>query len=104
MKITLKMIEKEIKKIAKIEPGETSYDTHLFLLASAVVGPNIRRISKFTKLPLARVTELSRLARKNKIFVGHKIAVEWFEKNGGIALTLDAMVLDGLLEKVTKNG
>lgn len=103
MKITLKMIEKEIKKVAKITPSDTSYNTYLFLLSSSIVGPNIRKIRKFSGLPLADVQRFSKLARKSKIFVGNKLAVEWFEKNGGIALTCDAMVLDGLLKRATKN-
>lgn len=102
MRITKKTVEKEIKKIVKITPEDARWSTYLFLLSSAVVGPNIKKIKKFSGLPLASVQKFSKIAHKNKIFVGNKLAVEWFEKNGGIALIADGMVLDGLLERVTK--
>ena len=71
-----------------------------FLLASAIVGPCVRRIATFLRMPLSQAQDFGRLARRGRIWQGARVAgAEWFEKDGGIALCLDTAVVLGLLQR-----
>jgi hypothetical protein len=92
-----------LKEIKRLDPGiDHPEDMHsaIFLLGSAIAGPNADKIQRVTKLPRLRCRQYSRTARENKIFVGSKIAAEWYKKDGGIAFWLDCMTLDGLMKRV----
>ncbi len=81
--------------------GTEAGDMALALLASAVVGPNVRRITEFTGLPSDLVAEVGRRARKHGIWSGGRLDVEWADPEAGaIAFCTDALVIEGLLERV----
>ena len=70
------------------------------LIGSVIVGPNIKKISKWAKLPRKIVAKFSRNLRDNEVWVGGKVYCDWTdEEAGGIAFIMDCMVATGLLEK-----
>lgn len=71
-----------------------------FLLASALVGASAEKVRRRLQMTRADARSLAKKARASGIWVGRRIAgAEWFEKDGGLSLVMDAMVLDGLLER-----
>jgi hypothetical protein len=98
---SLKRLHREIHKLdPKVEPGSDTFNAAVVTLASAIVGPNIRRLAKLTKLPLAYVTTIGRRLRENGIWMGSKVACDWNDKeSGAIEFWLDVCVAQGLLER-----
>lgn len=70
------------------------------LLASALVGPNIRRIARFLCLPRRVVAGASDCAREQGIWRGGKVCANWFGANGGAELVADTCVLLGWMDRV----
>lgn len=97
---TLKLILREAAKINGTKDEVTNRPL-IILLASIVVGPNIKRISKLTRIPRAEISWRANNLRKNRIWVGGKIHSDYFEKKGlgTINLLLDANVSQGYLER-----
>ena len=84
-------------ELAETEPG---FDAGLVLLGSAVVGPNVKRISSWAGIPRDIVALYGKRLRDNGIWVGSKIHAEWFdEKTGGIAFFCDVNVALGHMER-----
>jgi hypothetical protein len=101
---TLRRVKNIIKKFEPdLLPDDPSYETYLILLSSVVVGPNIKKISKFARIPRSRVIDRARRLRSNGVWVGPKVHCEWMdEEAGGISFIADALVADGLVNRVTK--
>lgn len=100
MRFTLDRIKKEVIRLDKtIDPNSEAFKTAVILLSSAVVGPNVKKIAKFSKLPRPLISEKAKNLRKGGVWVKDKLAVEWFDENGGIAFWADCLVADGLLER-----
>lgn len=100
-KLSLKFIKSEVSRILEEDSGPT-FEVGLMLMSSLVVGPSIKKVSKFTKLPRNKVAPVFRKFRDNRVFVGNRVAAsEWFEEGGGIAFIADTMVGTGLLVKTT---
>lgn len=96
-KKTRLLIWDDAKRLGGEDPSAVA-----LLMASAIVGANADRVASAIKMPRAKARQLAAIARKNQIWVGSKVAgAEWFGKGGGTALTMDALVLEGLLEKAT---
>lgn len=105
-KLTRKDLVKEVERIdpsLKGEHEDPTFITMLILLASAVVGPNIKRISKHLNIPRYEVRERAINCRKNKIWRGGKISAEWSGKHGGVAFMLDACVAGDLMNRVDED-
>lgn len=102
MKRLLKKIKTEIHRLdPSLDEDDPSFKIAVILLMSLHVGPNIKRLAKFVKSPRSFVAEVSRLARKNKIWKGGKIYCDWGnKKTGGIAFWLDVAVCQGWLTTV----
>jgi hypothetical protein len=74
----------------------------LFLLAAAYAGTTSpTKIASASGLSRSECSALANTARSSGIFSGYKIAgADWLDpKTGGIAFIMDAMVLDGTLER-----
>lgn len=106
MKITLKRIKNEVKKIdPTIEDDSEYFMTSVILLSSLSIGPNIDKLKKFTGYPKKEIQKISKEARRNKIWVGSKVdGNEWINgEHGGLSFILDTMVVRGLLERSKTN-
>jgi len=101
MEMTIEKIKEEVLKMDKnIEPEGHSFQTAVILLSGLVVGPNAKKIAKFTGYPLNEVKLRADNLRSSGIWKGSKLAVDWFdEKDGAIAFWCDCLVADGLLER-----
>jgi hypothetical protein len=99
-KLTLRDFEKEVQRLdPKQKPEDSGFKTAVLLLSTLEVGPNVERLVKFTGYPKEFVRERVRRCRAGGIFRGGKIACEWFDENGGIALWCDVLVAEGMLER-----
>lgn len=98
------------KKLAQIKRAILKDDPNLaldsdtfksltVLVASALVGPNIKRILKLTHIPRAFIAPRSARLRKNGIWVGARVHANW-ENDGYLGLCLDSLVADGYIEAV----
>lgn len=99
-KVTATKIKREVMKWDQgMSPDEPGFRAAVILLSSAQVGPNIRRLAKFTGYRAAEIAEFSRNLRKSQIWKGGKIQAEWFGEDGGIALACDINVALGYIER-----
>jgi len=89
--------------VRKLDPNlktdDPAFDVAVVLLSGLYVGPNGQKIARFARLSRAFVGEVARRLRANGVWRGHKIAADWFEKNGVYAFWLDVTVGLGLLER-----
>lgn len=97
--LSLEAIKKEVMKIHGVDEEDQNVQTGVILLASAIVGPNITKIMKFTGYSRAEVSKRAKNCRKNKIWVKDKVSCDWLDENGGIAFICDCMVADGILQR-----
>ena len=99
------MTLEEIKEMVSegdpgLDPTDEAYKTQVILLTSAVVGPNIKRIAKFTGYPRAAIAQRGANWRAAGIWDGGKvIADNWDDPDKGwLGFILQSMVGDGILE------
>ena len=99
MKLTLKWVKSTVSKMDEtMDINSHAFRTAVILLSSAVVGPNINKIAKFTGYSVGAVRQRARNLRANKVWVGSKVSAEWLDKkNGTVAFLCDCLVADGLL-------
>jgi len=83
-----------------LEIDSNGFRTAVILLSALAVGPNIKKIAKFTGYTRKEIAERSKNLRKNKIWVGGKTNCDWFGEDGGIEFTCDSLVADGLMNRV----
>lgn len=91
-----------VKVEAKRLTGEDDSVEDQALLASAIVGPNVRAICHFLGLRRdeTAVAMAGRRLRANGIWKGSRIYHSgWFNKDGGMAFCLDVCVAQGLMER-----
>ena len=97
-KITATKIRREVMKWDPgMSPDKPEFRAAVVLLSSAQVGPNIRRLAKFTGYRSAEIAEFSRNLRKSRIWHGGRIQAGWFGEDGGIALACDINVALGYI-------
>jgi hypothetical protein len=69
------------RKVRRLEPGLTEtherFKTYLVMLASTVVGPNIKRIATYTGLTRDDVAKRSRNLRTNQVWQGASVPTDW---------------------------
>jgi hypothetical protein len=98
--MTLQRIKNLVHRLdPELETTDEAYDVAVIMLAALEVGPNIRRIARFTQLTYRAVTEVSRRLRANGVWQGTKTVAGWAGKDGGLAFWLDDNVGLGYLEK-----
>jgi len=95
----LKSIKKEVMKIHGITEETDTIKTGVILLSSVNVGPNIKKIAKFTGYKRSEIAKRSKNLRENSVWVKDKVSCDWFEKDGSLAFILDCMVADGTLQR-----
>jgi len=97
----LKDFEKEVQRLdPKTAPEEPAFKTGVLLLSALQVGPNVDRLAKFTGYSKTFIRERAKRCRENGIFIGSKVACEWFDKEcGGVAFWMDVLVAEGLMAK-----
>lgn len=90
--------------ILKAEPGidqeSEVFHAQMVLLASAIEGPNVQRLTKLSGAPRRLVAKFGHNLRKNGVWRGKKVYANWAdEKEGGVAFQLDVLVAMGLMAK-----
>lgn len=101
-KPTIEDVKHDVERFVKTTEGET-FDLMVFLLSLAIVGFTVRKLVTFTGYTNGKVTDYLNRAREYGIInKDDKIESEWFEEDGGLALLLDAMTMQGLLERTKK--
>lgn len=90
-KITLERIEKEMRYMdPKLSETDPTFEAGVILMASWVVGPNIKRISDFTLYTREVVAEYSKNFREGGLWRGGKILHS--EPYDGVQFWLDVSV------------
>lgn len=84
---------------APYNPDDTVNRAGLFLLMSLGRDNSVSRIATAAPLSFKECTQFKREAKRNGIFRGRKLAVDWAEEGGGTALLLDALCVAGLCER-----
>lgn len=100
-KFTLLDLETEALHVDNtLKPNSDDFQAIVTLLASVVIGPGADKVASFTHFPRRKVREWGANLRKAGVWKGRSIYCDWFdEKEGGLALTMDAMVARGLLTR-----
>ena len=100
--MTLSEIKKEVRHLDKnVKDGTEHSITAVILLSSLIVGTNVNQLANFTKYDRAEIVKREKNLRKNKVWVGEKIHVNWFNRrDGGIAFWCDVAVAEGMLKRV----
>lgn len=96
-----RQIERAIHKMDRnLKPSDSAYQVAMILLVGLYVGPNIRKVTRFTDLPWRFVAEVGRRLRANGVWQGRKIVADWFDKKaGGCAFWLDVNVGLGYMQR-----
>ena len=100
-RLTLLDLETEVLQVDNtLKPNTDDFQAIVALLASAVIGPGADKVASFTHFPRRKVRAWGANLRKAGVWKGRSIYCDWFdEKEGGLALTMDAMVARGLLTR-----
>lgn len=96
MALTLEQIKAELHRLDKNQSeDEETFKASVVLLASLEVGPNVRKLAKFTGYPAQLVAKFSYNLRESKVWRGGRVYANWFEKDGDVALALDSCIAVG---------
>lgn len=69
------------------------------LLASAIMGPDVAKLEKYTGCDREFLDGIDEKCRKNGIWVGNKVHANWFdEEEGTISLICDVLAAAGMTE------
>jgi hypothetical protein len=103
-KLTRKFIIEEVKRMDPVlTETDEAFTAAVVLLSSIAVGPNIKRLAKFTQYPRKVIKPFSENLRRNGVWVGGRIyADDWGdEETGGVAFWMDVSVALGFIERVS---
>jgi hypothetical protein len=95
---SLDMVKREVRRNdPNLKDNDSAFVSAVILLSSAIVGPNMRKLARFTGYKLADVAQRGYRLRKNGIWVGRGVDCgEWSApKSGGIAFWLHVAVAEG---------
>ena len=102
-KFTLEEIKKDVAEIVgkdlTEDEDDIAFKASVVLLSSAVVGPSIERLAKFTGYPRSLISEFSKRLRENGIWKGGKIYANWLDPHGGVDFICDSMVAVGWMAR-----
>lgn len=96
---------KEIKKaVHQIDPAlsedDEAFKAMAVLLSSAVCGPNVVKLKRFTSYPSDLLNKFAYRLRRNGIWKGARVYADWMDpEEGGAALILDSLVAQGMMER-----
>jgi len=94
------IVWKEAERFSEAKRDEDVCIATALLLASACVGPNVKRCAKFLQVPRERIVWMCQNLRRSHIWKGAKVYADWEnEEYGGINLICDTFVALGLMEK-----
>lgn len=98
---TLNTIVNTVKETyPSIRPETERFATYVILLASAVVGPNIKRVAKFTGLTRDEVSQRAYFLRSNGIWNGNRVYANWdHPTDGPRELKFDVAAAEGNLRR-----
>ena len=97
---TIEWVRNIIKEFDPQLEGE-GYDAAQILLSSLIVGPDVDKVSAFTSLDRAFVTQIAQRLVANRVWVEGGVHQNWTDpEDGGIELALDIAVAQGLVERV----
>lgn len=106
MNTDIEKTREEIWKLAKLVVGSDEVGNEVtavaMLLASAIVGPELRRVASLIGTPYRNIMWMGANARRNGIWFGDRVQMseDWFDKkDGATALLCDSMCLLGILER-----
>ncbi len=98
--VTKQMLRDEALRLCEKEIDSDEFRAYLLLLASTFTGADAEAVARRSGLPLEYVMEKEPILRRNGIWDGKFVAGEqWLQDGGGLALTMDACVVLGLMEK-----
>lgn len=99
--MNLQEIKNEIKRMDPNCPeDDEAFKAQVVLLASAVIGPGIDGLRKFTGYPRSLLAKFNHNLRKSGVWRNGKVCANWDdEKDGGISFGLDTCVALGLMER-----
>lgn len=98
--MTLEEIKDELRKMdPDFDPDSDTGRAQIVLISALEVGPNQRKIAKFTGLSLPIVAKFAHNLKKNGVWKNGKVYADWFEENGGISFNLDTCVALGWLDR-----
>lgn len=99
-KLTLKQIKAELHRMDRGQSeDEETFKAGVVLIASLRVGPNIRKLAKFTGYPYALIAKFAHNLRKSRVWRGGRVYANWFEKDGGVDFALDTGVAVGWMTR-----
>jgi len=101
---TIEDVKKELHKLDPVlEETDHAFYAGEVLLSSLVVGADLRKLRRFTGLPMTPLRRFSKRLRAAKIWVGNKVNVSWaWERNSAIAFWCDVAVAMGYLKRVAR--
>lgn len=96
--------EQIVKELFKMEPNSDPesevFKAQLVMLSALSQETlDVRKLAKFTKVPIGLVNKFAKNLRKGRIWRGRKIYANWFEEDGVIDFNLDTCVAVGWIEK-----
>jgi hypothetical protein len=99
---TIERVRREVKRMnPALDEENDGFAAAVVLISSVILGPNVRRIARFTGYSRCRVAEWGRRLRENGIWQGDRVgAAGWFEEDGGLEFWLHVAVAQGLLRMV----
>lgn len=100
--LTREQIEREVLKMDPgLKPDDEAVKAQVIMLASVQIGPNIKKLIKFTGYPPGLVHKFGHNLRKNGVWHGRRVRANWFDEGGYIDLLLDTNVALGYLERAS---
>ena len=90
------------QKFPSLTPDSDRFNTYVILLASAQVGPNIKRVAQFTGIPRVQVAQRAKNLRANGIWSGSQVLGNWDSKSGSLELKFDAAAAEGTMNRAEK--
>lgn len=89
----------EAENITKEDKSSDICTAVALLIASEIVGPNVKKCSKLLGVSRSNVAVLAKRLRENKVWDGRYVHHNWGGNHGGASLLLDGLVAMGLLER-----
>lgn len=99
--MTKEEIVKAIRKMdSGLKPDDEAFKAQLVMLSALDQETlDVRKLAKFTGVPLGLVNKFAHNLRKAGTWQGRKIHANWFGESGGIEFNLDVCVAIGWMER-----
>lgn len=100
--VTIEQIREDIRQMDDgLEEDSDGFKVAVIVLSSAIIGPNIKRLARFTGYGRDFCSEISRHCREGGLWRGGRVYHSGWddEKTGGIAFWLDCALAQGYIER-----